>query len=51
MLKKIPVVLILLLAAGLRFYNLAGQSLWADEGSSVALVNSGLGGNSPANRL
>jgi mannosyltransferase len=43
MLKKIPVILILLLAAGLRFYNLAGQSLWADEGNSVALVTVGWG--------
>ncbi|NJN93239.1 MAG: hypothetical protein HC875_03660 [Anaerolineales bacterium] len=30
--------LILLLAAVLRFYNLSGQSLWADEGNSAALV-------------
>ena len=30
--------LILLLAAGLRFYHLSGQSLWADEGNSVALA-------------
>ncbi|MBI1876875.1 MAG: glycosyltransferase family 39 protein [Chloroflexi bacterium] len=30
--------LILLLAALLRFYNLSGQSLWADEGNSVALA-------------
>jgi 4-amino-4-deoxy-L-arabinose transferase-like glycosyltransferase len=30
--------LILLLAAALRFYNLSGQSLWADEGNSAALV-------------
>lgn len=30
--------LILFLAGGLRFYNLAGQSLWSDEGNSVALA-------------
>ncbi len=29
---------LLLLAAGLRFYALAGQSFWADEGNSVALA-------------
>ncbi len=33
--------LILLLAAILRFYNLSGQSLWADEGNSVALARRG----------
>lgn len=32
---------ILLLAAGLRFYQLSGQSLWADEGNSVALARRG----------
>lgn len=31
-------LLILLLAALLRFYNLSGQSLWADEGNSAALA-------------
>ena len=31
-------VLILALAAGLRFYALAGQSLWSDEGNSAALA-------------
>ncbi len=35
--------LTLLLAAGLRFYRLAGQSLWSDEGNSVALAQLGLG--------
>ena len=30
--------LILLLAAGLRFYRLDGQSFWADEGNSVVLA-------------
>lgn len=32
---------ILLLAAGLRFYCLACQSLWSDEGNSVALARAG----------
>ncbi len=31
-------LLVLAAAAGLRFYNLAGQSLWSDEGNSVALA-------------
>ncbi|MEW5959435.1 MAG: glycosyltransferase family 39 protein [Chloroflexota bacterium] len=35
---KPAVILILVLAAALRFYRLAGQSLWADEGNSVALA-------------
>jgi mannosyltransferase len=34
--------LTLLLAAWLRFYRLAGQSLWSDEGNSVALARAGL---------
>jgi mannosyltransferase len=34
--------LILLLATALRFYRLAGQSLWSDEGNSVALAQAGL---------
>ena len=34
--------LILLLAAALRFYRLAGQSLWSDKGNSVALAQAGL---------
>lgn len=33
---------ILLLAASLRFYRLAGSSLWADEGNSVALARRSL---------
>jgi mannosyltransferase len=33
--------LILLLATALRFYRLAGQSLWSDEGNSVALAQAG----------
>jgi mannosyltransferase len=33
---------ILLLGMGLRFYQLAGQSLWSDEGNSVALARAGL---------
>ena len=35
--------LTLLLATWLRFYRLAGQSLWSDEGNSVALAQAGLG--------
>jgi mannosyltransferase len=34
---KIALLLILLLAAFLRFYRLDAQSLWADEGNSVSL--------------
>jgi uncharacterized membrane protein len=33
--------LILILAALLRFYNLSGQSLWSDEGNSIALARRG----------
>ena len=39
--RYLPIVLlslILLLAAGLRFYLLDGQSFWADEGNSVVLA-------------
>ncbi len=39
--RFLPIVLLLLilaLAAGLRFYLLDGQSFWADEGNSVALA-------------
>ena len=39
--RPLPVALILLLAGGLRFYQLSGQSLWADEGNSVALARRG----------
>jgi mannosyltransferase len=35
-------LLVLLLAAALRFYRLDGQSLWADEGNSVALAGRSL---------
>jgi mannosyltransferase len=35
--------LTLLLATWLRFYRLAGQSLWSDEGNSVALAQATLG--------
>ena len=35
--------LTLLLATGLRFYRLAGQSLWSDEGNSLALAQTSLG--------
>ncbi len=33
-----PCLFILCLATALRFYNLDGQSLWSDEGNSVALA-------------
>ena len=36
------IVLLLWLAAGLRWHALDGQSLWADEGNSVALARAGL---------
>jgi mannosyltransferase len=32
-------LMVLALAAGLRFYNLDAQSLWSDEGNSAALVS------------
>lgn len=35
----LPLLLVLLLAAGLRFYRLDAQSLWSDEGNSVALAS------------
>ena len=35
-------LLILALAAGLRFYNLGSQSLWSDEGNSAALATRSL---------
>lgn len=38
LIDRLPVAFILLLAALLRFYNISGQSLWADEGNSVALA-------------
>ena len=34
----ILLVLVLLLALGLRFYRIDAQSLWNDEGTSVALA-------------
>ncbi|MCB0168575.1 MAG: glycosyltransferase family 39 protein, partial [Anaerolineae bacterium] len=37
-LTSLALWLILLLAAFFRFYHLAGQSLWSDEGNSVALA-------------
>ena len=37
----IPLLFILLLAGMLRFYQLSGQSLWSDEGNSVALARRG----------
>ncbi|MFB0534615.1 MAG: glycosyltransferase family 39 protein, partial [Anaerolineae bacterium] len=36
------IFIVLLLAATLRFYRLDGQSLWADEGNSVALAGRNL---------
>lgn len=39
--RPLTAPLILLLAAWLRFHNLSGQSLWADEGNSVALARRG----------
>ena len=38
----VGLLLVLLLAAALRFYRLDGQSLWADEGNSVALAERSL---------
>jgi 4-amino-4-deoxy-L-arabinose transferase-like glycosyltransferase len=38
-----PHIAILALAAGLRFYRIGEQSLWADEGNSVAMALRGLG--------
>jgi mannosyltransferase len=38
----VGLLLVLLLAAALRFYRLEGQSLWADEGNSVALAGRSL---------
>ncbi len=40
---RVALAAILVLGAGLRFYLLAGQSLWNDEGTSVALVQRSLG--------
>ncbi len=37
-LVRLGLILIILAAASLRFYRLDGQSLWADEGNSVALA-------------
>jgi 4-amino-4-deoxy-L-arabinose transferase-like glycosyltransferase len=39
--RHVSLLLILLLATGLRFYRLAGPSLWSDEGNSVALARLG----------
>ena len=38
---RLALVLILLLAALLRFYRLDAQSLWSDEGNSVSLARAG----------
>jgi len=37
-LTAVPLLLILLLAAGLRFYHLGAQSFWNDEGNTARLV-------------
>jgi mannosyltransferase len=42
LLFRCALFLTLLLAAGLRFYRLAGQSFWSDEGNSVALARASL---------
>jgi 4-amino-4-deoxy-L-arabinose transferase-like glycosyltransferase len=39
--RRLTAPLILVLATLLRFYNLSGQSLWADEGNSIALARRG----------
>jgi 4-amino-4-deoxy-L-arabinose transferase-like glycosyltransferase len=39
----LPLLIIVLLATVLRFYQLDGQSLWADEGNSAALALRSLG--------
>jgi mannosyltransferase len=41
-LLRVGFFLVLLLAVALRFYRLDGQSLWADEGNSVALAGRSL---------
>lgn len=41
--RRLTAPFILLLAAVPRFYQLSGQSLWADEGNSVALVQHSFG--------
>jgi len=38
----VGLLIVLLLATALRFYHLDGQSLWADEGNSVALARRSL---------
>ena len=39
--RFLPISIILLLATLLRFYRLSNQSLWSDEGNSVALARRG----------
>lgn len=39
--RRLTLPVILLVAAALRFYRLVGQSLWSDEGNSVALARRG----------
>lgn len=38
LLTRVPLLLILLLATGLRFYHLGAQSFWNDEGNTARLV-------------
>ena len=40
---SLPLVILLLLAAALRFYRIGHQSYWNDEGTSVALASRSLG--------
>jgi mannosyltransferase len=39
---QLGIGLVLVLAAALRFYRLAGQSLWSDEGNSISLAQASL---------
>ncbi|MCB0191341.1 MAG: glycosyltransferase family 39 protein [Anaerolineae bacterium] len=41
-LSRLTFPFVLLIAAFVRFFNLSGQSLWSDEGNSVALARRGL---------
>ncbi|MEM7032363.1 MAG: glycosyltransferase family 39 protein, partial [Chloroflexota bacterium] len=36
-----PIIIILLVATLLRFYQIDAQSLWSDEGNSYALIQAG----------
>ncbi len=37
--RRIAILLVILLAAGLRFHHLEAQSLWNDEGATVAMIH------------